>query len=272
MHVLHRPHLPRLIGVSIAAAILAIVITLALAALNDISQPRDNAARRSPQRSRTMSAAHDHATVGERPVRQPAQPAAAATVADRAPTRGRCRPVASERAGDGRPIDHYRLLGVRGTRRTPEIRRAYRRLARRHHPDLNPTLTARTVPRARRRLHDPHRPSRRARYDHTLHRPAPPSHRRSPRAAPANCPRGMLELSPREARLAAITRSRSPTATAPQSCCPQASATATRHPALDGRPVVLTSTCSEKLDSERLRSITEGGTQHPFSQGRFAWH
>ncbi len=31
MHVLHRPHLPRLINVSIAAAILAIVISLALA-------------------------------------------------------------------------------------------------------------------------------------------------------------------------------------------------------------------------------------------------
>ena len=40
MHVLHRPHLPRLISVSIAAAILAIVISLALASsLSNISQP-----------------------------------------------------------------------------------------------------------------------------------------------------------------------------------------------------------------------------------------
>ena len=40
MHVLHRPHLPRLISVSIAAAILAIVISLARASsLSNISQP-----------------------------------------------------------------------------------------------------------------------------------------------------------------------------------------------------------------------------------------
>ena len=40
MHVLHRPHLPRLISVSIAAAILTIVISLALASsLSNISQP-----------------------------------------------------------------------------------------------------------------------------------------------------------------------------------------------------------------------------------------
>jgi hypothetical protein len=40
MHVLDRPHLPRLVSVSIAAAILAIVISLALASsLSNISQP-----------------------------------------------------------------------------------------------------------------------------------------------------------------------------------------------------------------------------------------
>jgi hypothetical protein len=39
MHVLHRPHLPRLISVSIAAAVLAIVTSLALASsLSSISQ------------------------------------------------------------------------------------------------------------------------------------------------------------------------------------------------------------------------------------------
>ena len=42
MHVLHRPHLPRVTGVSIAAAILAIVISLALASsLSNLSQPND---------------------------------------------------------------------------------------------------------------------------------------------------------------------------------------------------------------------------------------
>ena len=40
MHVLHRPNLPRLMSVSIAAAILAIVISLALASsLSNISRP-----------------------------------------------------------------------------------------------------------------------------------------------------------------------------------------------------------------------------------------
>ena len=43
MHVLHRPHLPRLISVSIAAAILAAVISFALASdLRNISPPNDN--------------------------------------------------------------------------------------------------------------------------------------------------------------------------------------------------------------------------------------
>ena len=40
MHVLHRPQLPRLISVSIAAAIVAIVISLALASsMSSVSQP-----------------------------------------------------------------------------------------------------------------------------------------------------------------------------------------------------------------------------------------
>jgi hypothetical protein len=43
MHVLHRPHLPRLISVSIAAAILTITISLALASgLSNINQPGNN--------------------------------------------------------------------------------------------------------------------------------------------------------------------------------------------------------------------------------------
>lgn len=43
MHVLHRPHLPRLISVSIAAAVLAIAISLAFAAsISTITQPTNN--------------------------------------------------------------------------------------------------------------------------------------------------------------------------------------------------------------------------------------
>jgi hypothetical protein len=44
MHVLHRPHLPRLVGVSVAAAILASAISIALASsLSGISQPSASA-------------------------------------------------------------------------------------------------------------------------------------------------------------------------------------------------------------------------------------
>jgi hypothetical protein len=43
MHVLHRPHLPRVISVSVVAAILAIAISLAFArSLDAVSQPSDN--------------------------------------------------------------------------------------------------------------------------------------------------------------------------------------------------------------------------------------
>jgi hypothetical protein len=43
MQALHRPHLPRLVNVSVAAAILAIVISLALvSSLSNISQSNDN--------------------------------------------------------------------------------------------------------------------------------------------------------------------------------------------------------------------------------------
>jgi curved DNA-binding protein CbpA len=36
-------------------------------------------------------------------------------------------------------VDHYRVLGVARDASKREIRRAYRRLALRHHPDHNPT-------------------------------------------------------------------------------------------------------------------------------------
>jgi hypothetical protein len=43
MHVLHRPHLLRLISVTVLAAILAIAISLAFArSLSAVSQPSDN--------------------------------------------------------------------------------------------------------------------------------------------------------------------------------------------------------------------------------------
>jgi hypothetical protein len=43
MHVIHRPRLPRLVSVSLAAATLAIAISLALASsLSNIGRPGDN--------------------------------------------------------------------------------------------------------------------------------------------------------------------------------------------------------------------------------------
>ncbi len=99
--------------------------------------------------------------------------------------------------------DYYRVLGVSQDASTPEIRRAYRRLAREHHPDRNAEPDGperfRTLAEAYAVLNDP---GRRARYDHTIRSPA---RRDAPRATAAVLARrGVLELSPREARLAAI--------------------------------------------------------------------
>jgi curved DNA-binding protein CbpA len=98
--------------------------------------------------------------------------------------------------------DYYGLLGVSRDASTPEIRRAYRRLARQHHPDRNPhpdsSARFRAVADAYAILNDP---TRRARYDHTS-RPAPPP--RPQHEQPLVLPRrGTLELSAREAHLAA---------------------------------------------------------------------
>ena len=100
-------------------------------------------------------------------------------------------------------LDHYRLLGVARNASARDIRRAYRRLARRHHPDLNPRPDGAerfaALAHAYEILNDP---AARARYDDSL---AP----RGPIARPATCdtpraPRpialsGILELSPEEA-------------------------------------------------------------------------
>jgi curved DNA-binding protein CbpA len=107
---------------------------------------------------------------------------------------------------DGTDLDIYRVLGVPRDATPREIRRAYRRLARRHHPDLNPgpdnsqRFTA--VATAYEILRDP---VRRGRYDRTV---AP-----SPAAGPRSAPRhpappitlgaqvvrcGILELSAQE--------------------------------------------------------------------------
>jgi curved DNA-binding protein CbpA len=97
--------------------------------------------------------------------------------------------------------EYYRVLGVTRDAGTPEIRRAYRRLARQHHPDRNSEPDG---PEQFRRLAEAYAvlsdPGRRTRYDHPI-RPA--GRRDAPSATPAIPTRhGVLELSPREARLA----------------------------------------------------------------------
>ena len=98
--------------------------------------------------------------------------------------------------------DHYRVLGVPDDASAHEIRRAYRRLARQHHPDRNPASGSperfRTLAEAYAVLNDP---ARRARYDHSIQPPARRDRPRGTRAVLAR--RGVLELSAREARLAA---------------------------------------------------------------------
>ena len=87
-------------------------------------------------------------------------------------------------------IDHYALLGVRSDASAREIRRAYRRLARLHHPDLNPRSDGHRrfaeLAHAYAILNDP---AERARYDRSIYRPAPaspPTASRSP--VPGNVP------------------------------------------------------------------------------------
>jgi curved DNA-binding protein CbpA len=100
-------------------------------------------------------------------------------------------------------IDHYALLGVRSDASRREIRRAYRRLARLHHPDVNPRPDGHRrfaeLARAYAILNDP---AERARYDRTLHRPTPASQPAMPRSPDVQRSiwRGILELSPSEAR------------------------------------------------------------------------
>lgn len=116
--------------------------------------------------------------------------------------------------GGGGEIDHYRRLGVSRDASAGEIRRAYRRLARRHHPDLNPRPEGAerfaALAHAYEILNDP---AARTRYDHTLASQVPigPSvaTRHTPRSPrPAHPPitlQGILELSPHEAEH--VTRS-----------------------------------------------------------------
>ena len=102
-------------------------------------------------------------------------------------------------------VDLYGVLGVSPAASTHEIRRAYRRLARRHHPDHNPHPRGSerfiALARAYAILNDP---AQRASYDRTLLERSPPdgsrpvtTHDRGERQAVRY---GTLELSVGEAR------------------------------------------------------------------------
>lgn len=95
--------------------------------------------------------------------------------------------------------DYYQVLGVDRDAGAHEIRRAYRRLARQHHPDRNRRPDGpqrfRTLAEAYAVLNDP---ARRARYDRASQPPARPS-----ATSALLTRRGVLELSGCEARLAA---------------------------------------------------------------------
>ena len=98
----------------------------------------------------------------------------------------------------GGQVDHYAVLGVPHNASAPDIRRAYRRAARQHHPDLNqdpdgPERFA-AAARAYEILNDP---AARARYDkRSLPQPAPI---RRPPPPVAGGRRGVLELTALEA-------------------------------------------------------------------------
>jgi curved DNA-binding protein CbpA len=98
----------------------------------------------------------------------------------------------------GGQVDPYAELGVSRDASSEEIRRAYRQVARRHHPDVNrdpggPERFA-AAARAYEILNDP---AARARYDDRFPRPVPVS--RSPRPRTAVGRRAVLELTVREA-------------------------------------------------------------------------
>jgi curved DNA-binding protein CbpA len=98
----------------------------------------------------------------------------------------------------GGQVDPYAELGVSRDASSEEIRRAYRRVARRHHPDVNrdpggPERFA-AAARAYEILNDP---AARARYDDRF--PGPVPIRRSPKPRPAVGRRAVLELTDREA-------------------------------------------------------------------------
>jgi hypothetical protein len=160
--------------------------------------------------------------------------------------------------------DLYAVLGVARDAPGREIRRAYRRLARQHHPDLNrnsggPEQFAR-IADAYAILHDP---AQRARYDRTLPRPVvvtrPLTNPRRPAPAAAGVRRGILELSPAEALHVARYPLALHDAEGHGLVLPPGTRNGDQIIAPHGaHTAVLTVRTRENLDSPQLRSIGEG--------------
>ena len=79
---------------------------------------------------------------------------------------------------------HYELLGVRAGASTDEIQKAYRLLARRHHPDVAPEADRSTMAAINRAWEVLNDPARRRTYDAQRRAPAQPPPPRTARPAP----------------------------------------------------------------------------------------
>jgi curved DNA-binding protein CbpA len=88
------------------------------------------------------------------------------------------------------PRSYYEVLGLPSSATAADIHRAYRKLARRYHPDLNAGSDARLrfdeVSRAYEVLHDP---EQRVRYDRSRGSGRAPARPRSPKAPTFSAPR-----------------------------------------------------------------------------------
>jgi curved DNA-binding protein CbpA len=182
---------------------------------------------------------------------------------------------------NGTDLDLYGVLGVARDATAREIRRAYRRLARRHHPDLNPgpdnSQRFAAVANAYEILRDP---VRRGRYDRTVG-PSPAVRPRSVPRHPARpvtladqlVQRGILELSADEAahltrRALALRDARGQTIVLPAG---------TRHGdhiavLHNGNPAVLTVWSRAETWQEPTEIYYPGERHDRIRQGRFAWH
>ena len=210
MHVLHRPHLLHAVAITAACAALAIVLTLLLAGtLNDLTSTSASGSPTPNAEPRPLDL--DRCGMESEPVHEPLRSPAASHGRQAPSQTRRCRRRSLVMTGGGQ-VDPYAELDVSRDASSEEIRRAYRQVARRHHPDVNqdPGGAERfaAAARAYEILSDP---VARARYDNRLHRPVPI--RRSSRPRPAVGRRAVLELTDRGPLTSRTSLSHSPTPT-----------------------------------------------------------